>query len=392
MTRQRPVDGQPIRTVCGRGVRRACVLGIGLALVFTAGCTGTGTPKVAASPTGAAASTTAAGACRKVGVLLPDTADPRWEQQDRPQLAKLIPAAAPGVQIGFDNAAGNASTQQAQGAADLANGDCVLLVAPVDPVVAARIVSAAAAKKVPVIAYVKPVQSRHTAYFVGFNAVQIGQLQGQYIADHYASYDATGRRNVAVINGDQTDPLALLQHQGQATPLQPLFDNATLRKIYDQFTPAADPATAATEMEGVLVANQNNVQVAAVANDEMATSVVGVLVQRKLAGQVLVTGSGATLPALHNILLGNQAMTVETNPEATAQAAAHLIGAIVHGATTTGMVNGHLSTSDGGSVPAMLQTPVAVDKTNIAATVIADGSVSKAQLCTGIPAGTAALC
>ncbi len=367
------------------------MLGIGLALALAAGC-GPGTHKAATSPTGAAASTTGAGPCRKVGVLLPDTADPRWEQQDKPQLAKLIPAAAPGLQVGFDNAAGNAATQQSRATADLANGDCVLLVAPVDPVAAAQIVSAAAAKKVPVIAYVKPIQSRSTAYFVGFDAVKIGQLQGQYIADHYASYGAAGRRNVAVINGAQTDPLALLQRQGQAIPLQPLFDNATLRKIYDQFTPGADPATAATEMDGVLVANQNNVQVAAVANDAMATSVVGVLAQRKLAGQVLVTGSGATLPALRNILLGNQAMTVQTNPATTAQAAAGLIRAVVQGSATTAMVNGHLSTSDGGSVPAVLQTPVAVDRTNIASTVVADGSVSKAQLCTGIPPGTAGVC
>ena len=56
------------------------------------------------------------------------------------------------------------------------------------------------------------------------------------------------------------------------------------------------------------------------------------------------------------------------------------------------MVNGHLTTSDGGSVPAVLQTPVAVDRTDMASTVIADSSVSKAELCTGIPPGTAGVC
>ncbi len=324
--------------------------------------------------------------------MLPNTTDPRWEQQDRPALATDIPAALPGTQVRFDNAAGDAGTQQSQAAADLAGGDCVLLVTPVDPVAARQIVSAAAAKKVPVIAYEDMIDSAGTADFVGFDAAAVGRLQGQYVVDHYMNFGVGAPRNVALISAGQTDPLVLTERAGEVSVLQPVIDSGRLRKIYDQFTPGADPATAATEMQGALVANNQNVQVVAVGNDALADAVVGVLVQQGLSGRVLVTGSGATLTALRNVLLGTQTMTVETNPATSARAAASLIGAVLHGGASSAAVNGQVHTSDGGSVPAVLQTPVAVDRSNIAATVIADGSVSKAQLCVGIVPGTAGVC
>jgi D-xylose transport system substrate-binding protein len=85
-------------------------------------------------------------------------------------------------------------------------------------------------------------------------------------------------------------------------------------------------------------------------------------------------------------------MTVEMNPRLEAEGTARLVGALASGASTTALVNGSLPASGGGTVPAVLESPVAVDKTNIADTVVADGSVTMAELCVGLPAGTGGLC
>jgi D-xylose transport system substrate-binding protein len=105
-----------------------------------------------------------------------------------------------------------------------------------------------------------------------------------------------------------------------------------------------------------------------------------------------VTGAGATVTGLQHILTGDQAMTIYMNPRLEAQATAQLVAALARGAGTAALVNGSMHTADGSPVPAILETPVAIDKTNIKDTVLADGWATSAQLCTGLPAGTGGIC
>src|SRR5437764_728839 len=98
--------------------------------------------------------------CTKVGILLPDTASSdRWESKDHPLLVQAIQAAIPNVQIDYNNARGSSSIQLTQAEADLANGDCILVVGPHDSVAASAIVAKARAQNVPVIAYDRLIQS-----------------------------------------------------------------------------------------------------------------------------------------------------------------------------------------------------------------------------------------
>jgi D-xylose transport system substrate-binding protein len=332
--------------------------------------------------------TTGPGGCTKVGVLLPNTSDPRWQHQDGPLLTSMITQQVPGVKVAVDNADGSAATQLSQATTDLSAGDCILVVAPVDPASAAAIVTQAMAKKVPVIAYDQLIQSKDTSYVVAFDQVKVGELQGQYIADHFRNYVAGSAGKTALINGD-TSAGSVERHQGVTGVLQPLFDNGSLQKLFDQFTPGDSPATAGNEMEGVLTLTQDHIQIVYAADDGLADAAIQALATAHLNGKVLVTGAGATVTGLRHILTGDQAMTVEMNPSLEAQGTARLIGALARGTSTAALASGSLRITDGSPVPAVLETPVAVDKTNINQTVIADGSVTVAQLCTGLPAGTA---
>ena len=109
----------------------------------------------------------------------------------------------------------------------------------------------------------------------------------------------------------------------------------------------------------------------------------------KLNGKVLVTGQDATTAGIHNILTADQSMTVYKAIGKEAQATADLVAAISNGTDTSSLTSGSTTkTSDGGSIPSVLETPVAVDKSNIASTVIADGFVTKSEICSGLPPGT----
>lgn len=356
----------------------------------TSSANGGSSPSVTLTVTATATSggTTGPAGCTKVGVLLPNTSDPRWQHQDGPLLTSMITQQVPGVKVTVDNAGGSAATQLSQANADLGAGDCILVVSPVDPAGAATIVTQAMARKVPVIAYDQPIQSKDTSYVVAFDQVKVGELQGQYIVDHFRNYVAGSGGKTALINGDTSDG-SIERHQGVTAELPPLFDSGHLQKVFDQFTPGDSPAAAGNEMQGVLTVTQDNIQIAYAADDGLADAVIQALQAVHLNGKVLVTGAGATVTGLRHILTGDQAMTVEMNPRLEAQGTAGLVDALAGGTSTAALVNGSVPVTGGSPVPAVLETPVAVDKTNINQTVIADGSVTLDQLCTGLPAGTA---
>jgi D-xylose transport system substrate-binding protein len=62
------------------------------------------------------------------------------------------------------------------------------------------------------------------------------------------------------------------------------------------------------------------------------------------------------------------------------------ISTLTNNQTTTVLISG------GAAIPSVLETPIAVDKTNIASTVIADGFVTVADVCQGLPSGTGGIC
>lgn len=369
-------------------------IGIMLMAVLLAACGTTATTSTSTPTTSAAVN---GKGCMKVGVLLPETAtSARWDGKDRPLLQKLIPAQLPGAKVDYQNAQGDPARQLTQAQAALTNGDCILVVAPSDSVQAAAIVSAAKAKSVPVISYDRLIYSNDLNYYVSFDNTKVGQLQGQYIVGHYQSYvTGNGTNNTVMINGAQTDNNALLFSKGAHSALDALFTAGTLKKVYEKFTPSWDNATAQVEMQAALTANANKVAVAYVANDGMANNVIAALKAVKLNGKVLVTGQDATVAGIHNILAGDQAMTVYKKIDLEANATAQLVAALSKGITVTSLVNGQSVTvpiPGGVAIASILETPVAVDKTNIKSTVIADGFVTLAGVCAGLPSGTGGIC
>lgn len=337
----------------------------------------------------------AAEGCTNIGVLLPESdSSARYEAYDRPLLEQEIKAALPEATIQYANANNNADTQQNQAEAALTKGACILVVDPNDSERAAVIVQSAKASGVPVIAYDRIIQDPDVAYYVSFDNRRVGELQGQYIADQYqdGNFGLEKGASLVMINGSQTDNNALLFREGALSVLQPLVDSGELTLSFDQYTPNWDNARAQTLMEGVLTKERNNVDIAYVANDGMANTVIAALRTQGLNGEVLVTGQDATLTGIQNILTGDQAMTVYKPIIEEARATAQLVAALSRGEDPGDLVNGETEVLGGAQIPSVLADPIVVDRSNVEETVIADGFLTVEQICQGLPAGTGELC
>lgn len=337
----------------------------------------------------------AAKGCKNVGILLPESdSSARYEAYDRPLLEKEIKQAIPGVTIQYANANNNADIQQNQAEAALTQGACILVVGPQDSDKASVIVQRAKISQVPVIAYDRLIQDPDTAFYVSFNNVRVGELQGQYIVEQFrkGAFGLKPGANLAMLNGAQTDNNALRFREGALTALQPLIDSKKINLVFDQYTPNWDSARAQSNMEEILTQHKNNIQIAYVANDGLANTVIVALRAQNLDGKVLVTGQDATVTGIQNILTGDQAMTVYKPIAKEVQVTAQLVAALSNGTDPAALVNGQTTLKIGGQVASVLLNPIAVDKSNVQKTVIADGYLTREEICNGLNGDTTGIC
>jgi D-xylose transport system substrate-binding protein len=331
-----------------------------------------------ASTSGGGASTSSSGGkAQKVGVLLPDTkSSVRWESFDRPLLEAAFKAA--GVPVTIDNAQGDKSTQQQQAEQQITNGAKVLLLVNLDSGSGAAIEANAQSRGVKVIDYDRLTLKGSAAYYVSFDNVKVGELQGQGLVDCLGD---SGTPNIAELNGSPTDNNATLFKQGYDSVLKPLYDSGKAKKVADQSVPDWDNQQALTIFEQMLQKTNNKIDGVLAANDGLGNSVISALKSRKLK-QIPVTGQDATPQGIQNILAGDQCMTVYKAVKKEADAASKLAIALATGKEPeAGLVNG--KTNDGArDVPSVLLTPEAITKDNIKV-VFDDGFLKKEDVCTG---------
>src|SRR5262249_8423170 len=119
--------------------------------LFGARSTGTGTGTGTGTSTGTSAGITNGKSCKHIAFLLPESATAaRWEAADHPDVVAAIQQDLPGATVDAPNAQGSAAAQQTQARSELNQGACILVVAAVDALAAATIVTEARAKNVPV--------------------------------------------------------------------------------------------------------------------------------------------------------------------------------------------------------------------------------------------------
>jgi D-xylose transport system substrate-binding protein len=326
---------------------------------------------------------TAKGAVKIAFIMPCSTCASRFEEQDKPDFVKAVHKLAPQIQVIANNAQGSDATQIKQVQDALANGAKVIVISPLDTAVGKAVVSKAARQHVPVIAYDGLLTGAKIQFYVSFDNVLVGKMQGQFLVNHVPKGST-----IAMINGDQTSAPGVEFKQGALSVLKPAFNSGRLKLGYSADTKLWDPSVAQTEMQQALTKLNNDVQGVLSPNDGIAGGVIAALKQQQLAGKVVVTGQDATPQGLQDILLGLQSMTVFKPIVQEAGVAAKVAVGLALGKPNAVSAVAKTKVSNGaGRVPTVLLQPIVVTKSNIGI-VVKDGGGTWSQICSGIPASS----
>jgi D-xylose transport system substrate-binding protein len=317
------------------------------------------------------------GAC-KIALLLPENTTPRYEAADKPYFEATVRSKAPNCEVLYFNAANDGSKQAQQAETALTQGANVLVLGAADAASAGTIVDEAKAKGVPTIDYDR-LSGGPVAYLVSFDAIQVGELQGRALVDAMKRAGDPAGSKIVMINGDTSGAQAKLFKQGARSVIEQ--SGFTVGAEYD--TTGWSPDTATTEMgQAITKVGKDKIKGVYVANDTMSGAAINAMQQAGMSPLPPVTGQDAATDGLQRVLLGTQTMTVYKALKREAADAAVAAIALASGqqkptATAT------QTNSAGTAIPADLLTPVAVTADNIKTTVIADGFVTAAALCSG---------
>src|ERR1700716_1571723 len=332
---------------------------VGIALMACGGTTGGGTT-----------------AGKKIALLLPEAQTARYDTKDMPYFKAKLAALCSNCTLIYSNAKQDAPTQQTQAEAAITNGANVIVLDPVDGAAAAAIVTKAKAKNIPVISYDRLILgTADVNYYLSFDNAAVGALQGNALLTALGS---KVQPTIVQINGDPGDNNAKLFKQGAHSVLD---GKVKYGKEYD--TPGWKPENAQTEMQGALTALGNKVDGVLAANDGTAGGAIAAMKTAGVTPLPPITGQDAELAAIQRILAGEQYMTVYKAIKAEAEAAAQLAYDLAFGvAVPATMTNGKTVNNGAADIKSVLLTPVAVTKSNIQSTVVADGFWTKADICT----------
>jgi D-xylose transport system substrate-binding protein len=349
-------------------VRKGIAVGLAVALVGAVAAT------AAARGTSPAKRSATIEAC----VLLPDTkSSVRYELFDRPYLAKAFKAA--GISYLINNAQGDQNKQRSQADQCMTNGAKVILVDALNSGVGASIENAAAARNIKTVDYDRLVLNGKASYYVSFNNVNVGKLQGRGVVNGLKAKGMYSKHPVvAELNGAPTDNNAKLFKQGYDSILRPLYKNGTFKKGPDQSVPDWDNQKARTMFDQMLVRTNNKINAVAAANDGLAGAVVASLKAHKLK-PVPLSGQDATPQGVQNILSGWQTMTVYKSVKAEAAAAAKVVVALIKNqpVKTNAKIN-----NGSRDVPSIFLKPVTITKSNYKL-LFRDGFLKRSQVCIG---------
>ncbi|WP_433244080.1 sugar ABC transporter substrate-binding protein [Streptosporangium sp. CA-135522] len=310
-----------------------------------------------------------------IALFLPESKTTRYEAFDRPLFEAKVKQLCPACKLLYSNADQDAAKQQQQVEAALTQGADVLVLDAVDAAAVAPLVNQAKQKKIPVIAYDRLISGIGYDYFVSFNNVRVGEMQGQALLDALTAKGTVAKGQIVMINGSPTDPSSADYKKGAHNVLDGKV------KVAQEFdTPDWSPDKAQQQMEQAITKTGRDTIVGVLsANDGMAGGAIAAMKRAGYKELPPITGQDAELAAVQRILTGEQYMTIYLNIRAEAEKSAELAVAVARGdkpAASTTVDNGTAG------IPAFLLDPIAVTADKIKDTIVKDGFYKASDICT----------
>ncbi|MGL6261120.1 D-xylose ABC transporter substrate-binding protein [Vibrio sp. WXL103] len=296
----------------------------------------------------------------KIGMVIDDLRLERW-QKDRDIFVDT--AESLGAKVYVQSANGNEQTQISQVENMISRGVDVLVIIPTNGEVLSNVIREAKRDGINVLAYDRMISNADIDFYLSFDNEKVGELQAKSLIEGKPS------GKYFLMGGAPTDNNAKLFRQGQMNVLQPKIDAGEVEIVGNQWVDYWLAENALKIMENALTANHNDIDVVVASNDATAGGAVQALEAQGLAGKVLISGQDADLAAIRRIVDGTQTMTVYKPIPALATRAAEIAVELGNNKAPASNATLNNGTKD---VPSWLLEPIAVNRTNLKTTVIAD--------------------
>ncbi len=328
-----------------------------------------------------------------IGVAMPTKSLERWNR-DGAHLKELLEA--DGFKVDLQYADNKVDQQISQIENMINNGAEILVVASIDGEALDPVLTTAADKGIPVIAYDRLIRETEAVdYYATFDNEKVGTLQGEYIVEALDLENATGPIYLEPFAGSPDDNNAKYFFKGAWDIVSPYIESGVI-EVPSGKAPATvddwqsigilgwDGAAAQDEMEVRLNSNYRDKKVDVVLspNDSLALGIAQAL---EADGYVpgdeypVLTGQDADQANVVNILAGKQSMTVWKDTRALGDRVAIMVKEI---ATCGDVEVTDTETYDNGRkvVPSYLLDPVVVTKDNVEELLIGSGFYTEDDL------------
>lgn len=323
-----------------------------------------------------------------VGIAMPTRQVQRWETEGQ-ELMDLLEAV--GLRVILQYAEDDAAKQADQLREMIHEGADCLVVTAVDSLALLEVLEQAKEHRIPVLAYDRLLMNTDAVTgYLTFDSRQVGRSIGDYIVETKALATAAEEKRSHTIEffmGSPDDNNALLVYEGIMEALQPYLDSGVLvcksGKVLFEDICVLRWSQETARQYCLDTLNQHYVEekleIVCTAFDGLAYGCIEAL---ETAGYTeedwpVVTGQDAELQAVKQILQGKQTMTVFKDTRLLTQQCTGTVKMLLEGKSPVSNQHYHNNVS---GVPAWLQMPHVVDKTNFENILYGSGYYTKDQL------------
>lgn len=258
---------------------------------------------------------------KTIGIAMPSKELERWNN-DGESLKSQFEKAGYKVDLRFSE--NNADKQNEDIGGMLSDGVDLLLIAAVDGNTLSDTLAGAKDKNIPVVAYDRLIMNTDAlTYYVSFDNLTVGKLQGEYVKNQLHLTSTTSEYNIEFVAGDEGDNNARYFYNGAYDVLKPFIDNGTLhiqsgKNTFEQVaTLGWTTENAEKNMKATLASSYTGdtpIDIVLCANDSTALGVANALASDyKGSNTPIITGQDGDIANLKNIVDGKQSMTVYKN-------------------------------------------------------------------------------
>ena len=309
---------------------------------------------------------------KTIGILMPTKEQTIWSIQGE-RLVAGYQAAGYATEIEF--AEDDSARQATQIENMISKGVDALVVVAVDGAALTDACEKAKEAGIVVIAEDRLItNTKAVDFYVTFDLVKMGELQGQFIADALDLANAAGPFNLEIFSGSPDDPNAKLFYDGAMNILKPYMDEGKLvvksgQTSYEQTAILGwDSAKAQSRMDNLLSGfyADDHLDAVLVAADCLAIGVISSLESMGYGtGDVafpLITGQDAELAAVKSIKAGKQSMTAFLDANELVKIIVPVTTALLNGETPEATASYNNEVID---VPAQTYSPYAITADNV---------------------------